>query len=180
MNQLLYSTSSTFYNIHHIIKRVFTLLFRMWWRMKIKISLLEMTTFPHHLHRRNISALSVTNNFQLHQTLNIIWEFIVEKNLSHALTVVKNLLAKMAWRDTYEHTPVNVPSPALFVRTLLQINQTLVLTFAHTQGKNQSPVMCVGSLSLKAVIWNYTNWLIQGRSLTRVNNVGSHLVRGVL
>ena len=43
-------------------------------------------------------------------------------------------------------------------------NQISLYTFAHTLVINHFPVMCVGSRSLTAIIWNGTNSLTQGRS----------------
>ena len=112
-----------------------------------------------------------------------------------ALTVVKNFLRKATWTHIYSYTQVNVHTLVTCVFSLVQTKEISIDiwlhtqgsnhthapivstnhheknisldTYAHTQGRNQSPVMCVELRLFKAVIWNVTKWLTQGRKFTR-------------
>ena len=148
-----------------IIKLFLFFRFRQWW---IHIKIMQ-TTFSLHIHRRNINAVYATKNFQLHQNFHAIWESTVEKNLTHALTVGNDLLRKITWTNICVLTPANAPTRAPIASTPVHTNSLSQLTYAHTQGRNHSPVMCVGSYSLQEVIWSNTRWLTQGRKLANMS-----------
>ena len=66
--------------------------------------------------------------------------------------------------DLVRHLPTHTGN-SLAPNAITNVQRNLIShgTYAHTQGKNHTPVMCAGHHLLGVVIWNNTNWHIQGR-----------------
>ena len=120
--------------------------------------------------------MEITQNLLLFSTF-LLQELLVEKNLLRAHIVVNRLLRKPTWNNIRKLTTHT--SPVRYVHSPVHPKNVSTITYKHTQSTNHFLVMRAGSLSLKAVHWNDTNWLIQGRNLTSVHIVGSRSVRRV-